>query len=323
MKWSYQEVAHPHLVWKNSPLDWDFLEEDPVLRQSLHAHGLLVPLLVQSLGNGQFCLIDGFKRVRLLSVQSVAPDWPCLVLPPDICAQQIARVRATTQGKQNFKGWEICQILEKLQQLPVDESFVVEEILPKLGLKPSQRMMRDLHHLNQLVRWENAPFLSNYMAEELLPLLNFSPAEVKGLLQNLGDLSLGGNKWKSLLHLLKEVSRLQGKSLLEIMESPELAQILHNPQLQPPVRFRLLKQQLEAWRYPELTKMRSHFLKKVKALHLSSQSSIEHDPFFEKDWLELKIQTNSVEALKAELAKLTQSLHMEAWETLFEVMKGE
>lgn len=322
MKWSYEEVAGQDLVWEDSPFDWDFGGIDLALQESLQGQGVLVPLLAQTLENGKFRLIDGFKRVRILSMEPALAKYPCWVLPSDISVEHAVRIRATVQGRPNFKGMEICQILAKLARLSLAEPFLVEEILPKLGLKPSKKMMGNLLRLNQLVGWEDAPCLAHYTAEELLPLLHFSQTEIKDLLQNIKGLSLGGNKWKRLLEIFKEVGQRQGRSLSEIIKSPEVASILHNAQLQPPVRFRLLKQQLEAWRYPELTETRNHFAKTVQTLRLPAQCSLEYDPFFEKEALQLKIEALSPEALKADLILLEQSLEQESWEKLFQMLHG-
>lgn len=324
MKWVYQEICSDQLLWKDSLFDWSLKPMTADLKKSVETQGLLIPLLVQALDNQQFQLIDGFKRLRILESLTAFPDnaYPCWIIPQDIPRDHLILLRV--QGiQQSFTGMEICQILDKLKQLGIEESFLIEQILPKLGLKPSQKMMQDLLRLHALVTWNEVPFLANHTPEELLPLLHFSKEDILVLGDHLKDLPLGGNKWKTLLLLFKEVSRRQGVSLSKIIKIPEVVQILCNPQLQPPVRFRLLKQQLETWRYPELTAAQADFEQAIKALQLPPQSSIEYDPFFEKDELLLKIQAGSFEELKQQLVALGQCLHTKTWEKLFQLLHGD
>ncbi len=326
MKWSYQEIAQDGIIFKDSPFDWSLDKRDETLSRSLETEGILMPFVVQAVESNQFRLVDGFKRLQAIQQlkNKTIPSFPCLVIPSSISLVQIALWRLATQSNQRpFTGLEVCRMLAILAEMGIAESLITKQILPKLGLKPSQKMTEELLRLGSILEMTDSSFLKHQTPEELLPLLKFSPEEIDCLFQNLKELTLGGNKWKSLLQLFNEVGRFRNWPLAQIMESPEVVRILHNPQIQPPVRFRLLKQQLEVWRYPELTLSREKFEQGVKKLQLPAQSGIQYDPFFEKDDLTLKIQASSLEELTEQLNALQQTLEREAWETLFQLIHGE
>ena len=91
-----------------------------------------------------------------------------------------------------------------------EESQLTKQVLPRLGLKPSRKITLDLLKLAEIFDLEERACLENYTAEDLLPLMKFSGAEIRLLVRHLKDIELGGNKWKSLLQLIREVSRLRG-----------------------------------------------------------------------------------------------------------------
>ncbi|MBF0277676.1 MAG: ParB N-terminal domain-containing protein [SAR324 cluster bacterium] len=326
MKWSCQEVLLNRINAQNSPFDWSLVKTDIDLRQSLKSHGLLMPFVIQSADSSQFLLIDGFKRIKALREleHNAELSFPCLVVPSEISSARIALWRLETQSKQqSFKGPEVCRILTILAELGFEESAITEQVLPKLGMKPSKKTTEELLLLGQLLRKDDSELLMHCTADEMLPLLKFSDAEIPILFRNLKDLKLGGNKWKSLLQLLNEVCRFRNWTLAQIMDSAEVVRILHDPQIQSPVRFRLLKQKLETWRYPELTSSRERFETDLKSLRLPKQVEVQYDPFFEKDNLLLKFKAGSLKELTEQVFTVKEKLKMETWESLFQLIHGE
>ena len=95
---------------------------------------------------------------------------------------------------------------------------------------------------------------------------------------------------------------------VEILQYFELQKILEDANLQGPVRYRLLKQQLDALRYPELSKMRKRFDQTCKSLKLPEWMTLESDQYFENDELALKKKFRSVDELREHLMNLLQIL---------------
>ena len=250
--------------------------------------------------------------------------FPCLVIAANVSNREVALWRLETQvAHHTFTGVEICRILKALTEEGIEESQLTEQVLPQLGLKPSRKITRDLLNLAKILDLDESSCIGNYSAQDLLLLVKFSKTEIPTLVRHLKYLELGGNKWKNLLQLIREVSRLRGWSMEQIMESPEFAHIFNDRQIQSPVRFRMLKQRLESWRFPELTASQQEMEQYLRQLQIPSRTNIQYDPYFEKDDMLLKLRTSSYEELCGQLDMLRSSLSQRAeWKKLFHLIQG-
>ena len=102
---------------------------------------------------------------------------------------------------------------------------------------------------------------------------------------------------------------------------------MEDSNLQGPVRYRLLKQQLDTLRYPELSKMRKRFDQTCKSLKLPERLTLESDQYFENDELALKMKFRSVDELREHLMNLSDTVNSEnlinAWNDLFAILREE
>ncbi len=327
LKWSFRDIPLDWIIVKDSPYDWKITQADQLLQQSLEMNGILMPLIVQEIGNQQFYLVDGFKRMSIIPCSRIKTStlFHCLVIAPDVSFRELILWRLETEAEQHsFKGLEICRILKLLYEEGFEESQLTKQVLPRLGLKPSRKITLDLLKLAEILDLEERACLENYTAEDLLPLMKFSGAEIRLLVRHLKDIELGGNKWKSLLQLIREVSRLRGWTLVHMMESPEIVRIIQEERMQSPLRFRMLKQKLESWRFPELTASQKEFEHCLQQLQIPARTSVHYDPFFEKDDMLLKLQVGSLEELTGQLRALQLSAmqHTE-WEKMFQLVHGQ
>ena len=326
LNWTMGHIPLDWILVDDSPYDWKVGQADPLLQQSLKKNGILMPPILQEIGTKQYFLVDGFKRVRTLPYLKTknATLFNCLVIAYKVSYRKVALWRLETlMAKHSYKGLEICRIFSALINFGFDELQLAKQILPMLGLKPSRKITQDLLKLVKILDLKESNSLEIYSAEDLLYLMKFSEDEIRILVRQLKALELGANKWKSLLQLFREVSRIQGWSLVQIMETPEIASILYQQQMQSTVRFRLLKQQLETWRFPELTASRKEFERNLKNLKIPTHSTIQYDPFFEKDELVLKLEASSLAELSEQLTILQTSTKQPAeWEKLFQLVQG-
>ena len=137
-------------------------------------------------------------------------------------------------------------------------------------------------------------------------------------------------KWRNLLQVLDEVSRLKEMSSDEVLKLPEIMEITGRSSLQAPVRYRLLKQQLDTRRYPELSELRKRFEQGLQRLNLSQRITLESDPYFENDDLTLSLKIRSVQELRKHLKVLANTvpdLHEEnsedVWDKLFALQQED
>ncbi len=314
------------------------LSEDDI--KSLEQNGILIPILLQVVPGKKYRIIDGFKRISWLTSNNTASDQkqqetpiPCFILPESMPEREATNIRLETLSTSsgNFSGIQIGRVLKQFQ----DSNFTTEEIaaqvLPRLGLKPSARLVRQLLDLHNVLKTMTLPeSLLRLGSEDLLPLLNFSQATLPNLAALSERMEVGGKKWRNLLQVLDEVSRLREISANEVLKLPEILEIIGRSSLQAPVRYRLLKQQLDTWRYPELSDLRQRFEQGRQRLNLSPRITLESDPYFENDDLTLSLKIRSVQELRKHLKVLANTVpdiqeenSEDVWKELFTLLQED
>jgi len=231
----------------------------------------------------------------------------------------------------NFSGIQIGRVLKQLQDSDFTTEEIAAQVLPRLGLKPSARLVRQLLDLHNVLKTMTLPeSLLRLGSEDLLPLLKFSQSALPDLAALSERMEVGGKKWRNLLQVLDEVSRLREMSADEVLKLPEILEIIGRSSLQAPVRYRLLKQQLDTWRYPELSDLRQRFEQGRQRLNLAQRITLESDPYFENDDLTLSLKIRSVQELRKHLKDLEKTIpnlqgdnSEDLWEELFALMQEE
>ena len=234
-----------------------------------------------------------------------------------------------SHSSNNFSGIHVSRVLKQLQDSAFTTDEIVDQVLPKLGLKPSARLVRQLLDLHNVLKTIALPeSLLRLESEDLLPLLKFSQTALLDVATLSERMELVGKKWRNLLQVLDEVSRLREMSADEVLKLPEILEILGRSSLQTPLRYRLLKQQLDIWRYPELSDLRQRFEQLRQRLSLAPRMTLESDPFFENEDLTLGLEFRSVQELRKHLKVLSNTVtniqednSEDLWEELFALMQ--
>ena len=309
-------------------------EED---RKSLEKNGILIPILLQAVPGNKYRIIDGFKRVSWLTSNNTASDQnqqetpiPCFVLPESISVREATNIRLETLSTSsgNFSGIQISRVLKKLQDSDFTTEEIADQVLPRLDLKPSARLVRQLLDLHNVLKTMTLPeSLLRLGSEDLLPLLKFSQSVLPDLAALNERMEVEGKKWRNLLQVLDEVSRLRKMSVDKVLKLPEILKIVGRSSLQAPVRYRLLKQQLDTWRYPKLSELRKRFEQGRQRLNFSQRISLESDPYFENDDLTLSLKIRSVQELRKHLKVLANTVpdlqehnSEDLWDELFALL---
>ena len=308
--------------------------------KSLEQNGILIPILLQAVPGKKYRIIDGFKRISWLTSNNTASDQkqqetpiPCFILPESMPEREATNIRLETLSTSsgNFSGIQIGRVLKQLQDSDFTTEEIADQVLPRLGLKPSSRLARQLLDLHNVLKTMNLPeSLLRMGSEDLLPLLKFSQSALPDLAALSERMEVGGKKWRILLQVLDEVSRLREMSADEVLKLPEILEIIGRSSLQAPVRYRLLKQQLDTWRYPELSDLRQRFEQGRQRLNLAQRITLESDPYFENDDLTLSLKIRSVQELRKHLKDLEKTIpnlqgdnSEDLWEELFALMQEE
>jgi hypothetical protein len=314
------------------------LSEDDI--KSLEQNGILIPILLQVVPGKKYRIIDGFKRISWLTSNNTASDQkqqetpiPCFILPESMPAREATNIRLETLSTSsgNFSGIQIGRVLKQFQDSDFTTEEIAAQVLPRLGLKPSARLVRQLLDLHNVLKTMTLPeSLLQLGSEDLLPLLKFSQSALPDLAALSERMEVGGKKWRNLLQVLDEVSRLREISANEVLKLPEILEIIGRSSLQAPVRYRLLKQQLDTWRYPELSDLRQRFEQGRQRLNLSPRITLESDPYFENDDLTLSFKIRSVQELRKHLKVLANTVpdiqeenSEDVWKELFTLLQED
>lgn len=314
------------------------LSEDDV--KSLEQNGILIPILLQVVPGKKYRIIDGFKRISWLTSNNTASDQkqqeipiPCFILPESIPEREATNIRLETLSTSsgNFSGIQIGRVLKQFQDSDFTTEEIAAQVLPRLGLKPSARLVRQLLDLHNVLKTMTLPeSLLQLGSEDLLPLLKFSQSALPDLAALSERMEVGGKKWRNLLQVLDEVSRLREMSADEVLKLPEILEIIGRSSLQAPLRYRLLKQQLDTWRYPELSDLRQRFEQGRQRLNLSPRITLESDPYFENDDLTLSFKISSVQELRKNLKVLANTVpdiqeenSEDIWKELFALLQED
>jgi len=308
--------------------------------KSLEQNGILIPLMLQAVPGKKYRIIDGFKRISWLTSNYTASDQkqqetpiPCFILPESMPEREATIIRletlSTSSGK--FSGIQISRVLKQLQDSDFTTEEIADQVLPRLGLKPSARLVRQLLDLHNVLKTMTLPeFLLRLESEELLPLLKFSRTALPDVAAFCARMEVGGKKLRNLLQVLDEVSRLKEMSADEVLKLPEIMEITGRSSLQAPVEYRLLKQQLDTWRYPELSELRKRFEQGSQRLNLSPRITLESDPYFENDELTLSLKIRSVQELRKHLKVLATTVpdiqeenSEDVWKELFALLQED
>ena len=325
--WSFSNLTFSQIEAGDTLFDWFPGVLSVSLQNSLEQNGIQFPLLVQAIQHSKYRLVDGFKRFSWLTTDTgvFAQEkqetlLPCFILPESLSEQKTSLIRLETlpTSSENFSGVYVSRVIKMLQESGYSKEEIAVQVLPRLGQKSSERLARQLLDLHEMLsRVELPESMLLLGCEDVLPLLKFSQSVLPDVVALFGRLEVSGKKWRNLLQLLDEVSRLRKISVSYVLYLPEILKILGRSSLQSPLRYSLLKQQLEIWRFPELSDLQRKFNQGRKSLKLVPRITLESDPYFENDDLTLTLKIRSVEELRGHLESLRNPENSEKVEVLW------
>ena len=345
--WDNSILTASQIESVEAPFNWfpGALSEND--KRSIKQNGILLPLLVKAVRGSKYLLVDGFKRFSYRATQTEISNhekqtlkFSCMVIPNSLSMKEVARIRLYTLAvaETSFSGVNVCRMLKNLHLYGFEKDKIVFEVLPRLGLKPSVRLLRqllDLQEMLEMLEVQEQPFwqtdfLMSLSCEDLLPLLKLSRNDFATVVGLAEKMEVSGKKWRNLLQVLDEVCRLKQTCAVEVLKFPEILEIFGRSSLQASVRYRLLKQRLDSWRYPELSDLRQRFEQGRQHLKLTPRMSLESSAFFENDDLTLTLKIRSYEELLRHLKYLEHGSHEltaekseELWNDLFAVLLEE
>lgn len=313
------ELALNTLLTEDTTFQWESDQPSPELVQSLRRFGQLTPILVHQ-DNGHFRVLDGFKRLQALQQLHTNPITSVALVNEDSTHQDLLRLRfETLDGARPRSGLEQLNLLQVLHQGGIEEEELVREFLPRLNLPASRKLLQDALALHRCLP---RPAMQGMSLDDLSLILRFDPAELPSLESWCAALQVTGNKWKTLIQQVIELRRIRQCTLQELSQDQQIEAILNNQNLQPPIRYKKLREVVERLRNPEIHRLKDQTNLALSQLNLPKGLELNIDPNFEKDSVTLKLEVQAIDDLTTLAAQLTQWRDDDVFQPLLNAVRG-
>jgi len=344
--WKLNFLCLTQIESENTPFNWFPQKLSEKDQDFFLKSGIILPLLVWEVLGSRYLLVDGFKRLNFhkscdefSSQEKLDIRLPCLVIPESLPLIEVLRVRLQTLPSSgiNLFGFRVSSLLNILYKNGFSKEEISDELILRLGIKLPHRLVNQMIKLNEIItklKQEEQFSFSDYIkklgCEDFVALHRFSKKDMVSISSFAEIMQISGNKWRHMLQLLDEVCRMLEISVNDLLDMYEFREILTKKNLQPPVRTRLIKQELFFLRYPELNNLKNKFVQRLDRLELPKRISLHYDPFFEDEDLSLIFKMNSFKELKNHFKYLedifsnkNKGNKKKFWEDLFALMDEE
>ncbi len=231
--------------------------------------------------NGCHSLVTGHDYL-LAATECGLTTVPCLKADENLTSKDLFLMNlrdVLTRSTLNPVETALC--LDKGLAL-FDPDEVTGIIMPLAGLKPSKHMMERMLGLLNLI-----PELRTEAAAGKIPASNAAilarlHADEQKAFHGLYEKTMPGvNLQKEFLENLVECARRDVVTIANILSSPPLIRILHDPDMGVQEKAALARLALREMRYPRLSNRSHAFQGYVDQLGLPPEIKWEHPPFFE------------------------------------------
>ncbi|MBI5589313.1 MAG: ParB/RepB/Spo0J family partition protein [Deltaproteobacteria bacterium] len=176
-----------------------------------------------------------------------------------------------------------------------------------LGLPDNYAAIRKLRQLSGLAPEIQEGVLSNILSMAMaLELGQMEKSSGIGLSTLFGCLKLGLNKQREVLTMIQEIAFREHLTVKDILNAPELHQIMVHEKWDRSQKTLHLRQYLRRRRYPSITSVESDFEARVRSLDLVSGIALIPPRDFEGTTFSFHLNFNNLDELQYRLSRLTE-----------------
>lgn len=271
----------------------------------------ITPLLVISSGNDSYEIIDGCKR--FYQSRNRFEKMLCAVIQAKLSPVSHGLVRLICNQSRPFHIREkfliTCWIKKMLPDIPI------QTVLLQFGIPA-----REIEYLEQLQSsndiTKNAVF-DNQLDLSLISYFKIlSEHDQQNYLKTFFDFNLSFQTQREFLEWLPEIAYLKKTTVTEILNSPDITEILGNQELNPPQKIHKIHACLFCLKYPRFSEVQKSWKKHADTVNPDPKKvSFLPEPFFENSRLELKITLTNPDEAKS-IFKQLNDLSSEHWQKL-------
>ena len=176
-----------------------------------------------------------------------------------------------------------------------------------LGLPNNFSAIHKLRQLSGLAPEIQEGVLSNVLSMAMaLELGQMEKSSGIGLSTLFGYLKLGLNKQREILTMIQEIAFREHLTVQDILNTPELQQIMVHEKWDRSQKTVHLRQYLRRRRYPSITSVESDFEARVRSLDLESGMALIPPRDFEGTTFSFHLNFNNLGELQHRLSRLTE-----------------
>ena len=275
------------------------------LAASIARMGVMHPPVLLA-GDSGYLVVCGFRRIAAcksldlsrISARLLSPNTDKLT-----CAQMAIAENSLQRPLNLIETSRALVLLSGVYADPDD----LRQAAGVLGLPDNFSAILKLRQLSGLEPEIQEGVLSNVLSMAMaLELGQMEKSSGIGLSTLFGFLKLGLNKQREILTMIQEIAFREHLSVKDVLNTPELQQIMVHEKLDRSQKTVHLRQYLKRRRYPSITSVESHFEARVQSLDLESGISLIPPRDFEGTTFSFHLKFNTLCELQHRLSRLTE-----------------
>ena len=297
----------------------------PILLKSIRRYGVLVPLTLQTTGEGLYRIICGFRRYR------VARDLAIRTIPARVIGNVESRELFEMAIAENVCGkplsdFEKATAVAKLcENFGVSQEELVRDYLELLGIRPDRfhcSRYLAISKLSEELR-DRLDLISIYTA---LALARWSSNERAIYMQVLEYFRTTRSQQRELLKVLDDLrerlSREEGHkcTVEKLWKSSGCADLVENKKSNPGLLVEEILKRLQKLNRPELEAMRGAYQREVEGLNIPSGVNFYPPEFFEGGEIDVRFSMTGAAQLEGIARELLRISRQPGLRSIFELL---
>jgi len=303
----YQTVPIQQIEPLESNFCFRYTLKDDDLLQSVKQFGIMVPLSVIPQGNGRWGLFSGFKRFYA-ALELKSQDIPISICEKNLSDLDLLKLNLELNHGQVFHDLDIAVLVSKLtNDGRVGNKVLLQELLPKLGVKLSEKHIKNYQQIEKLdkrlldqIYENNVPFKGSWRLAEL------SKQDQLLLLEEvLSVFHFSSSDMLNLFDLMNDVFHLNGKKIADLLLVDTIKELLaRTKNRDEKLRAALFLDLLRGIRYPTYFAAQKEHKAKVARMKFDSKIQIHKSESMEEEGVELRARITD----KSSLSRVIQEL---------------
>ncbi|RLB04884.1 MAG: hypothetical protein DRG59_09700 [Deltaproteobacteria bacterium] len=299
------------------------------LKESIKRAGITSPLWVLNKGKNKYRLINGFLRLKVAKDIGLEKIPVFVFYLRDLNNKNDLETLFSLALEENltvrrFNVVEISMVINSFfKNFGVTKDKIAKEVLPRLDLSPSVKLVRDLLKLNSFpIEVKKYIAKNEHSLKTSLKFGMFNEKEQILIVKFLSPLRLKENYLLEFLENIKDIS-LRDNMDIKDMLNQEISQISKNEDISTQKRVEMIREKLKKMKYPIFNDLLKNFNLLKKNLKIPPEIKLLYPPYFEGDFYNITFSFKTKEELIKIIDKLRDISKKEEIEELILLLHGK